>query len=73
MRIQITRTLLEHIRAGLDAPGAASAAIADLGSRVQGRGGVICLDTRGRIGFAHNTPQMAVCGIDANGRLLTHL
>jgi L-asparaginase / beta-aspartyl-peptidase len=73
MRVQITRTLLEHLRAGLAAKDAANAAIRDLHTRVQGRGGVICLDAHGRIGFAHNTPQMAVCGIDAGGQLLTHL
>jgi beta-aspartyl-peptidase (threonine type) len=38
---------------------AAHAAIDVLAQRVGGLGGCILLDSRGRIGFAYNTPRMA--------------
>ena len=38
---------------------AAQAAIDTLANRVNGRGGLIMIDRLGRIGFAHNTPQLA--------------
>jgi len=36
----------------------AAEAIHYLQSRVQGHGGMILLDARGRFGIAHNTPRM---------------
>ena len=38
---------------------AAQAAIDTLGNRVNGRGGLIMIDRLGRVGFAHNTPNLA--------------
>ncbi len=38
---------------------AAEAAIRILGERVNGRGGLIMIDSTGRVGFAHNTPHLA--------------
>lgn len=37
----------------------AAAAIALLGGRLQGHGGLIAMDGAGRVGLAHNTPRMA--------------
>ncbi len=38
---------------------AAQAAIDTLTNRVDGRGGLIMIDRQGRVGFAHNTPNLA--------------
>lgn len=73
MRVQIARSVLEHIRGGAAAHEAARAAVRDLERRVNGRGGVICIDREGRLGFAHNTTHMAVCGLDQSGELTAHL
>jgi len=59
MKVQLTRTLLEYLKAGLTPQAAADAAISDLAEKVQGSGGVICLDARGRPGIAFNTEHMA--------------
>ena len=40
-------------------PAAADAAINDLADRVNGHGGIICLDAQGRVGFSFNTTHMA--------------
>jgi beta-aspartyl-peptidase (threonine type) len=73
MRIQMTRTVLEQIRSGASAGAAAEAAVQMLKSRVGGEGGVICLDARGRIGFAHNSEHMVVGGLDGSGEIVMHL
>ena len=46
-------------RAGAGSPGSRQRALFYLKSRLNGHGGIILLDSRGRIGIAHNTPRMA--------------
>lgn len=58
IRIQLARTAAD-LCSRLNAPAAATAAISALGDRVGGLGGLILLDHAGRVGFAHNTPNMA--------------
>ena len=58
-RLALARRAVELLEAGLAPQEAAERAVALLGERVQGQGGVIVLDTQGRIGTAFNTPRMA--------------
>jgi beta-aspartyl-peptidase (threonine type) len=59
MQVMMSRTVLDYLKAGLDAQAACDAAVRDLAQRVNGHGGVICIDAQGRAGFAYNTPHMA--------------
>lgn len=59
IRLLLARRAADYLGAGLSAPDAANAAIALLGQRISGSGGLILLDAAGRVGFAHNTPNMA--------------
>lgn len=59
IRITMTRALIDRLRAGVPAAEAAWQSVDDLGARVNGSGGIICVDAQGRIGLAHNTPRMS--------------
>jgi beta-aspartyl-peptidase (threonine type) len=59
IRLMLARRALEYIASGMTAQQAADAAIALLGERVAGSGGLILLDGQGQIGLARNTPAMA--------------
>lgn len=59
MRIVISKTACDQIAAGQPAQGAANSVIRQLYERVGGYGGIILVDREGRIGLAHNTPNMA--------------
>lgn len=59
MRIVTSKTVCDLMAAGLPAQAAADAAIGYLWKRVRGYGGVIVLDRAGRVGLAHNTPNLS--------------
>ncbi len=59
IQVVMAKSAVERLRAGESAPAAAAAAIADLGARVRGEGGIIVVDRQGRLGFARNTRHMA--------------
>ena len=59
MKLVLGKWAVDQVAAGSDPQAAASAAIKYLHDRLEGHGGIILLDTRGRIGLAHNTPRMA--------------
>jgi isoaspartyl peptidase/L-asparaginase-like protein (Ntn-hydrolase superfamily) len=50
---------VDEMRRGLDPEGAARRAMEHLSSRVGATGGIILVDSFGRIGFARSTPSMA--------------
>jgi L-asparaginase / beta-aspartyl-peptidase len=58
MQVGVARTVLELLATGSDPDAAAEQAIAELGERVQGEGGCIVVAPDGRIGWAHNSPEM---------------
>jgi beta-aspartyl-peptidase (threonine type) len=58
-RVTMTRVCVDLMRAGASATEAAWQAVSVLANRVGGQGGIICCDTRGRIGAAHNSARMA--------------
>ncbi|MDX1664491.1 MAG: isoaspartyl peptidase/L-asparaginase [Candidatus Promineifilaceae bacterium] len=58
MRVVISLRVSEFVSAGLSAGAACRAAIEVLHERVGGRGGLIAIDARGRVGHAFNTAAM---------------
>ncbi|ABF39555.1 peptidase T2, asparaginase 2 [Candidatus Koribacter versatilis Ellin345] len=59
MKLVLSKWAADRVEMG-DAPQTvATAAIERLYTRLNGHGGIILLDSKGRIGLAHNTPRMA--------------
>ncbi len=67
IRVVLAKSTVDMLGLGLSAQAAAEAAV-DLLRRVDGYGGVITLDRRGRVGYAYNTPRMAVAYV-MNGKV----
>ncbi|MFZ0802018.1 MAG: isoaspartyl peptidase/L-asparaginase, partial [Terriglobales bacterium] len=59
MKLVLAKWAADRVAAGNLPEWVAAEAMNYLQSRVQGHGGMILLDTRGRFGIAHNTPRMA--------------
>lgn len=59
IRLTLARRALDYIASGMSAQAAATAAIRLLDERVHGDGGLILLDSQGRVGYARNTSSMA--------------
>lgn len=59
MKLVLSKWTADRVEQGLDPQEAAQRALYYLKSRLQGHGGIILLDSRGRLGIAHNTPRMA--------------
>src|SRR5581483_7608452 len=59
MKLVLAKWAADRVQSGNLPQWAAKEAISYLKSRVNGHGGMILLDTRGRFGIAHNTPRMA--------------
>ena len=66
IRLLLARRAVEYLGAGCSAHAAASQAIALLGQRLGGTGGLILLDAEGRVGLARNTSAMS-CAYMAEG------
>jgi beta-aspartyl-peptidase (threonine type) len=58
-RLMIARRAAEFVSRGKDAQAAAEAAIKELGTRTEGKGGLIVVDSRGNAGIAWNSRDMA--------------
>ena len=59
MKLVLAKWAADRVASGNLPEWVAAEAIHYLQSRVQGHGGMILLDARGRFGIAHNTPRMA--------------
>jgi L-asparaginase / beta-aspartyl-peptidase len=59
MKVVISKWATDRVGYGDEPEAAAQEAIHYLHRRVQGHGGIILLDRKGRTGVAHNTPRMA--------------
>jgi beta-aspartyl-peptidase (threonine type) len=59
MKLVLAKWSADRVLAGNAPEWAAQEAVNYLKSRVNGHGGIILLDSRGRFGIAHNTPRMA--------------
>ena len=58
--VVLAKTAIDALAAGKDPDRAAQHAIATLIDRVEGEAGCILIDRQGQIGWAHNSPDMAV-------------
>jgi len=67
MKLVLAKWTADRVEAGTAPQEAAQRALYYLKSRLNGHGGIIIVDRRGRIGMAHNTPRMAwaVCNKQA--------
>ncbi len=59
MKLVLSKWVADRVEEGLAPQEAAQRALYYLKTRLNGHGGMIVVDTRGRIGIAHNTPRMA--------------
>ena len=59
MKLVLAKWSADRVSAGNSPEWVAPEAMNYLQARVQGHGGIILLDVRGRFGIAHNTPRMA--------------
>lgn len=73
MKVMMARTVMDHLRGGATAQEAADRAVKDLAQKVDGRGGVICLDARGRVGRAYNTEHLAAAWAGPQGEIRVSL
>jgi L-asparaginase / beta-aspartyl-peptidase len=60
IRVVLARRTIEILKAAGDPMHACQIAMDVLGEEGRGRGGLICIDWRGRLGWAHSTPLMPV-------------
>jgi L-asparaginase / beta-aspartyl-peptidase len=59
MKLVLSKWTADHVELGLAPQEAAQRALYYLKARLNGHGGIILLDCKGRVGIAHNTPRMA--------------
>lgn len=59
IKLVLSKWTADHVEEGLAPQDAAQRALYYLKARLNGHGGMIVVDTKGRIGIAHNTPRMA--------------
>ncbi|NQT24036.1 isoaspartyl peptidase/L-asparaginase [candidate division KSB1 bacterium] len=59
MKVMLAKDVAERMRQDVDAQTSAEQSIVILKERVNGLGGLICIDKKGQIGVAYNTPRMA--------------
>src|ERR1700728_1965364 len=59
MKLVLAKWTADRVESGITPDEAARQALYYLKSRLNGHGGIIVVDARGRIGIAHNTPRMA--------------
>ncbi len=59
MKLVLGKWAVDQVQGGATPQEAATDAIAYLYTRLEGYGGIILMDRRGRVGLAHNTPGMA--------------
>lgn len=67
MRVVLAKTATDAAERGMSAGEAAAYAIQVLHERTGGYGGIIVVDRHGQVGYAYNTPQMAIAWVDEAG------
>jgi isoaspartyl peptidase/L-asparaginase-like protein (Ntn-hydrolase superfamily) len=60
------------LKAGADPQTAVEEAVALLAAKTGGTGGLILIDSQGKIGYARNTTYMPVCWATPPGRIELH-
>ena len=66
MKLVLAKWTADRVEAGQPPQEAAQQALFYLKVRLNGHGGIIIVDTRGRIGIAHNTPQNGLGRLQRN-------
>lgn len=69
MRVVLAKTATDAAERGMSAQEAAEYAIRVLHERTGGFGGIIVVDPHGRVGYAYNTPQMAIAWVGEDGSI----
>lgn len=69
MRIVMAKMATDMMRSGVGVDGAAREAVAQLKALTGGEGGIILIDSQGRIGYAFNTFAMPVAWVDEKGQI----
>ena len=64
MAVLLSKHAIDLLGSGESAMAACESAVVMLKERVDGLGGLIMVDTNGRIGYYHNTPRMAFAFVD---------
>jgi len=59
LKFMLAKETAELMRSGKGAQSAADQAIKTFGKRIEGLGGLICIDHSGHVGISYNTPKMA--------------
>jgi len=59
MKLVLAKWTADRVENGMAPQEAAQQALYYLKTRLNGHGGIIIVDARGRFGLAHNTPRMA--------------
>jgi beta-aspartyl-peptidase (threonine type) len=72
IKLVLAKAAIDRLSMGQDPTAAATAVIAELGGRLEGRGGIILIDRHGQPGFARNTPSMP-CATIKDGTLTSAL
>lgn len=73
MKIVISKQVCDYVNSGLSAQAACETAIRLLEERLNGHGGLIAVDSRGRIGYAFNTTAMPyACAVGNEAMLGGH-
>jgi beta-aspartyl-peptidase (threonine type) len=70
MKVVISKRVCDYVASGLSAQAACDSAIRLLAERVNGRGGVIAVDARGRLGVAFNTAAMPHAHVAGEGEII---
>ncbi|WP_242339764.1 MULTISPECIES: isoaspartyl peptidase/L-asparaginase family protein [Anaeromyxobacter] len=73
IQLTLARFVADRVGRGATPMDAAREAIAALGRRVRGEGGVIVVGPRGEVGFAHNTPVMSRAWTTPDGDVVAEL
>lgn len=73
MRILLSKTALDALTRGMNVQQAAEFGIHVLHTRMQAQAGIIMVDPAGNVGFAYNTPHMAVARVLDDGHIETQL
>jgi L-asparaginase / beta-aspartyl-peptidase len=69
IRVVLAKSAVDLLKAGADPQTAVEEAVALLAARTGGTGGLILIDSQGKIGYARNTTHMPVCWAMPPGRI----
>jgi L-asparaginase / beta-aspartyl-peptidase len=69
IRVVLAKSAVDRLKAGADPQTAAEQAVALLAARTGATGGLILVDSEGKIGYARNTTHMPVCWAMPPGRI----